>query len=160
VTLLVKAIAGDDCHIMVRQSARAPWMLPMPRKRSRSRLSVYSVSDKIEGTGPNARIVEHIDPNAQVEDHYLVRHAMVDFDELALLSRKAREQLVADLVGAIRYARCRQVPSEAAVSREVEKAYRATLQGRPYPNPTVRAAQMPLGVTVGKVGVSNQAVAQ
>jgi hypothetical protein len=83
---------------------------------------------------------------------------LADFDEVALLSPEAHEELVAGLVEAIRYARCRQVPSEAAVSRAVEKAYKAKIQGQPYP--TVRAPQMPLGVSVGKVGVSNRAVAQ
>ena len=34
----------------------------------------------------------------QVEDHDLVRHVLVDFDELAVLPSEIREQLVADLV--------------------------------------------------------------
>jgi hypothetical protein len=39
-------------------------------------------------------------------DEVLVRHALVDFDELAVLSSEAYEQLVSDLVDAIRFARC------------------------------------------------------
>ena len=65
----------------------------MPRKRWRTRLSSYKVVD--------------IDPNdpVKVEDHFLVRHALVDFDELAVLSSETHEQLVADLVDSIRFAR-------------------------------------------------------
>jgi hypothetical protein len=68
----------------------------MSRKRWRTRLSVYSVP------------VDVIDPNAPVpvEDKYLVRHALVDFDELAVLSSKTHEQFVSDLVDALRFARC------------------------------------------------------
>jgi hypothetical protein len=68
----------------------------MPRKRWRSRLSSYDVPDN------------DIDPNAPVpvEDHVLVRHALVDFDELSVLSPEKKEQLVADLVHALRYTRC------------------------------------------------------
>jgi hypothetical protein len=61
----------------------------MPRKRWRTQLSGYKLP--ADGIDPNAPI--------RVEDH---RHALVDFDELALLSNEAREQLVADLVWAIR----------------------------------------------------------
>src|SRR5437660_5128130 len=69
-----------------RRSRRCLRGLAMPRKRWRTRLSSYDVVD--------------IDPNVPVpvEDHYLVRHALVDFDELAMLSNETREQLVADLV--------------------------------------------------------------
>jgi hypothetical protein len=65
----------------------------MPRKRSRTRLSVYDIP-----------VVNPDDRNA-VEDHHLVRHALVDFDELALLSEVTREQLIGDLVDAIAFAR-------------------------------------------------------
>jgi hypothetical protein len=65
----------------------------MPRKRWRTRLSSYDVPD-----------IDPRDRNA-VEDADLVRHALVDFDELAVLSSKTREQLVADLVDSIRFAR-------------------------------------------------------
>jgi len=65
----------------------------MPRKRRRTRLSSYDVP-----------VINPKDRNA-VEDHHLVRHALVDFDELAVLSSETREQLVADLVDAIRFAR-------------------------------------------------------
>jgi hypothetical protein len=65
----------------------------MPRKRWHTRLSSYDVP--------------RIDPNDRnaIEDHDLVRHALVDFDELSVLSRKTREQLVEDLVDSIRFAR-------------------------------------------------------
>ena len=55
---------------------------------------------------PNTRIptIDPGDRNA-VEDHDLVRHALVDFDELAVLPNKTREQLVAELVVSIGYAR-------------------------------------------------------
>jgi hypothetical protein len=65
----------------------------MPRKRWLSRLSTYDIPT--------------IDPNDRnaVEDHDLVRHALVDVDEQAVLSSQIREQLVSDLVDAIRFAR-------------------------------------------------------
>jgi hypothetical protein len=65
----------------------------MPRKRWRTRLSSYDIPT----TDPEDR-------NA-VDDHDLVRHALVDFDELAVLSSPIREQLIADLTDAIRFAR-------------------------------------------------------
>jgi hypothetical protein len=82
----------------------------MPSKRWLTRLSTYDIVD--------------IDPSVPIpaEDDHLVRHALVDFDELAVLSDNTREQLVSDLVHAIRFARC--------------------------------------GVTAGKRGVSDQALAQ
>ena len=65
----------------------------MPRKRWLSRLSTYDIPT--------------IDPNDRnaVEDHDLVRHALVDFDELAVLSNQTREKLVEDLVDSVRFAR-------------------------------------------------------
>ncbi len=65
----------------------------MPRKRWRTRLSSYDVP-----------VIDPNDRNA-VEDHHLVRHVLVDFDELAVLSSETREQLAANLVDAIRFAR-------------------------------------------------------
>jgi hypothetical protein len=65
----------------------------MPRKRWRTRLSSYDIP-----------IINPEDRNA-VDDHELVRHALVDFEELAVLSSPVREQLVADLTDAIRFAR-------------------------------------------------------
>jgi hypothetical protein len=64
----------------------------MPRRRWLTHVSTYPHP----GNG--------IDPNVPIpaKDHDLVRHALVDFDELALLSNEAHEQLVADLVWAIR----------------------------------------------------------
>lgn len=66
----------------------------MPRKRVRNQLSIYKIRD--------------IDPTVPVpaEDHVLVRHALVDFDELSQLSTLGREQLVTDLAEAIRLRRC------------------------------------------------------
>ena len=63
----------------------------MPRKR-KPRFSEYKIPT--------------IDPEDRhaVEDHVLVRHALVDFDEVAVLPDEIREQLVADLVAAIRIA--------------------------------------------------------
>ena len=65
----------------------------MPRKRWLSSRSEYLVP----GIDPNDR-------NA-VADSDLVRHVLVDFDELAVLSNQAREQLVSDLVDTSRFAR-------------------------------------------------------
>lgn len=65
----------------------------MPRKHWRTRLSIYDVPT-----------INPKDRNA-VEDLDLVRHALVDFDELAVLSSETREQLAADLVDSIRFAR-------------------------------------------------------
>jgi hypothetical protein len=67
----------------------------MPRKHWRARLSSYDIP------------ANDIDPNVPVpvEDHVLVRHALVDFDELSMLSPETKERLIADLVDAIRFAR-------------------------------------------------------
>jgi hypothetical protein len=65
----------------------------MPRKRWRVGLSSYDVP-----------IINPEDRNA-VDDHDLVRHALVDFDELAVLSSPVRERLIADLTDAMRFAR-------------------------------------------------------
>jgi hypothetical protein len=67
----------------------------MPRKRRRNQLSIYNVP------------ADDIDPNVPVpvEDHHLVRHALDDFDELAVLSNESRQQLIADLIHALRFAR-------------------------------------------------------
>ncbi len=67
----------------------------MPRKRRHTRLSSYDIP------------ANDIDPNVPVpaKDYDLVQHALVDFDELSVLSPKAKEQLVADLVDALRFAR-------------------------------------------------------
>ena len=55
---------------------------------------------------PNIRYfpIDPEDRNA-VEDHTLVRHVLVDFDELAVLPSETREQLVADLVDVICFVR-------------------------------------------------------
>src|SRR3954447_2096683 len=65
----------------------------MPRKRRPTRLSEY--------------IIPKIDPNDRnaIEVHDLVRHALVDLDELAALPSETREQLVEDLVLSICFAR-------------------------------------------------------
>jgi hypothetical protein len=65
----------------------------MPRKRRLTGLSEYAVP-KIDPNDRNA-----------VEDDKLVRHALVDFDEIAVLSDEVREKLVEDLVVSIRFAR-------------------------------------------------------
>jgi hypothetical protein len=78
----------------------------MPRKRRHTRFSQYDV--------PN------IDPNDRnaVEDHDLVRHALVDFDELSLLSCETRKQLVEDLVDSIRFARAGVNAGKRGMSNE------------------------------------------
>ena len=65
----------------------------MPRKHRHVRLSEYKIPT-----------IDPEDPN-KVTDHDLVRHALVDFDEVAVLSDESREQLVADLVKSICFAR-------------------------------------------------------
>jgi hypothetical protein len=76
----------------------------MPRKRWRNRITSYEVP-----------IINPTDRNA-VEDHHLVRHALVDFDELAVLSGETRERLVADLVDAIRFVRAGVKAGKCGVS--------------------------------------------
>jgi hypothetical protein len=68
----------------------------MPRKRKPDRFSVYSVH--------KSPTIDPEDPN-KVTDHDLVRHALVNFDELADLPSESREQLVEDLVKSICFAR-------------------------------------------------------
>jgi hypothetical protein len=85
----------------------------MPRKRWRAGVTSYDVP-----------VVDPTDRNA-VEDHHLVRHALVDFDdELSVLSGETREQLVADLVNAVRFARCgvragRRGVSDRALAQQI-----------------------------------------
>jgi hypothetical protein len=76
----------------------------MPRKRWRTPLSSYDVP-KIDPNDRNA-----------IEDCDLVRHSLVDFDELAGLSDETREKLVEDLVDAVRFARCGVKASKRGVS--------------------------------------------
>jgi len=78
----------------------------MPRKRWRTRLSSYDIPD--------------IDPKDRnsVGDDDLVRFALVDFDELAVLSNETRGQLVADLVNSIHFARCGVKSGRRGVSNE------------------------------------------
>ena len=83
----------------------------MPRKRKPARFSVYSV-DKSPTIDPE-------DPN-KVTDHDLVRRALADFEELADLPTATREQLVADLVGAIRFWRAGVKPGKRGLSDEKE----------------------------------------
>jgi hypothetical protein len=78
----------------------------MPRERSLVRLSEY----KIPPINPDDR-------NA-VGDHDLVRHALVDFDELADLPDDIREHLVADLVDAIGYWRAGVKPGKRGLSEK------------------------------------------
>jgi hypothetical protein len=65
----------------------------MPRKHRHVRLSEYKIPP-----------IDPEDRNA-VEDHTLVRHVLVDFDEVAVLPSETREQLVAYLVGVICFVR-------------------------------------------------------
>jgi hypothetical protein len=65
----------------------------MPPKRRHVRLSEYKILP-----------IDPEDRNA-VEDHTLVRHVLVDFDEVAVLPSETREQLIANLVDSIRFAR-------------------------------------------------------
>ena len=55
-----------------------------------------------------------------VEDHVLVRHMLVDFEELAVLPDEIREQLVADLVDAIGFWRAGVKPGKHGLSDEKE----------------------------------------
>ena len=84
----------------------------MPRKRRLTGLSEYAVP-KIDPNDRNA-----------VEDDKLVRHALVDFDELAVLSDEIREKFVEDLVDSIRYARGgvkarKQGVSDKAIAQQI-----------------------------------------
>ena len=80
----------------------------MPRKRWLARLSYH-----------DNWIIKPEDRDA-VDDHDLVRHALVDFDELADLPDEIREQLVADLVDAIRFWRAGVKPGKRGLSDEKE----------------------------------------
>jgi len=80
----------------------------MPRKRSRPQLSYY-----------DNPILNPEDRDA-VDDHALVRHALVDFDELAVLPPELHKQLVADLVAAIRFWRAGVKPGKRGLSDEKE----------------------------------------
>jgi len=61
----------------------------MPRKRWLTRLSYYSVIKPEDGD--------------EVDDYHLVRATLVDFEELADLPSATREQLVTDLVDAMKF---------------------------------------------------------
>jgi hypothetical protein len=65
----------------------------VPRKHTLTRLSEYKIPD-----------IDSNDRDA-IEDIDLVRHALVDFDELGVLSDQAREQLIEGMVDSIRFAR-------------------------------------------------------
>jgi hypothetical protein len=65
----------------------------MPRKRRQFAVNTYSFP-----------IVAPTDRNA-VTDHDLVGHALVDFEELSVLTEEARGQLVEDLVQAVAFYR-------------------------------------------------------
>ena len=77
----------------------------MPRKRRRNRLSIYDVpANDIDPNVPVNVRANVKAGNRGVTDHELVRHALVDFDELGVLPENTKDQLVADLVDAIRFA--------------------------------------------------------
>jgi hypothetical protein len=78
----------------------------MPRKRWLTRLSYHSVIKPEDGD--------------EVDDHDLVRATLVDFEELADLPSKTREQLVADLVVAIGFWRAGVKPGKCGLSDEKE----------------------------------------
>ena len=78
----------------------------MPRKH-RSRHVGFSVH--------TVKTSEHPDPE-EVTDHDLVRHALIDFDELAVLPPQLHKQLVADLVAAIRFWRAGIKPGKRGLS--------------------------------------------
>ena len=80
----------------------------MPHKRWRARLSYH-----------DNRIINPEDRNV-VDDHQLVRHALVNFNELADLPDDIREQLVADLVGATRFWRAGVEPGKRGLSDDKE----------------------------------------
>lgn len=86
----------------------------MSRKRWFSSLSVYKIP------------ADDIDPNVPipVQDHVLVRHVLVDFDQLSVLSPGTKEQLVTDLVDALRFARagikaCKRGMSDKALAQQI-----------------------------------------
>jgi hypothetical protein len=68
----------------------------MPRKRWRTQASGYTV--------PKSGIDSKVPVPAG--DYLLVQHALVDFDELSVLSTEAHQQLISDLVEALRFHRC------------------------------------------------------
>jgi hypothetical protein len=80
----------------------------MPRKRRLTRLSSCDIP-----------VIDPEDRNA-VDDHDLVRHVLVDFDEVAVLPDEIREQLVADLVIAIWAWRAGVKPGKRGLSDEKE----------------------------------------
>ena len=82
----------------------------MPRKRSRPQLSYY-----------DNPILNPEDRNT-VDDHSLVRHALVDFDELAVPPPELHKQLVTDLVAAIRFWRAGIKPGKRGLSDAKESA--------------------------------------
>src|SRR5262249_37823868 len=99
----------------------------MPRKSWRYPLAIYSLP-----------VIDPKDRNA-VDDHDLVRHVLVDFDELAVLTDETREQLVAELVQVIRHARAglkagkRGVSDKALVREIVLSGVRRALERRGLP---------------------------
>jgi hypothetical protein len=79
----------------------------MPRKR-KPRFSEY----KVPAIDPGDR-------NA-VEDRVRVRHALVDFDEVAVLPKEIHERLVEDLVASVYYARGGLSAGKRHVSNKAE----------------------------------------
>jgi hypothetical protein len=84
----------------------------MPRKRWKSSVSQY-----------DAPLVDPADRHT-ASDSDLVRHALVDFEELKVLPPPAREQLIQDLVNAVRFARAgvgvrKRGISDAAVAQQI-----------------------------------------
>jgi hypothetical protein len=80
--------------------------LVVPRKRWKYKVASYDVP--------------HIDPGDRQanSDEELVSHALVDFEELAVLPDAVLGQLIRDLVDAVRYARAGVKTGKVGVSNE------------------------------------------
>jgi hypothetical protein len=80
--------------------------LVVPRKRWKYKVTSYDVPR----VGPADRHAN--------SDKELVSHALVDLEELAVLPDAVREQLIRDLVDAVRYARAGVAVGKVGVSNE------------------------------------------
>jgi hypothetical protein len=104
----------------------------MPRKRWRTPLFSYDIP-----------VINPEDRNA-VRDHDLVRLALVDFEELASLPIKTREQVVEDLVVSIWCTRCgvkarkRRVSDKASRQDIFLSCFRHALESAGLPAPRWR----------------------
>jgi hypothetical protein len=78
----------------------------MPRKRWKYKLTSHQVS-----------LIDPDDRHAN-SDEELVRHALVDFDELAAMSDEVRNRLIIELVDAVRFARAGIETGKVGVSNK------------------------------------------